>query len=465
MRKEVFILLLLVPFVAAQYMYNPNIGQMQCNEGATQCDGNAFQVCVNANWQTTEQCEFGCSSQGCAQAPANQPSGNEQPPAEYVRPQVCVGGEKRCDGQKFQLCVNNEWQTQQTCGKTQECTSKGCKSLPKEPIPVVAPPKFVPPVVEPTPAPHVESVEVEPLEIDERETTSKPSEGYLPVVEKPKPKGIISFFKSLFGFSKELTCSEECEESYVDCVKDANKWFSITDRMEAKFRCQKYYESCLDDCEEKELEPGKVSELPPTEVAEKPMPKVEEMPVIEPEKPKPKGIIDFFKSLFGFGKKLTCPEECEKSYDDCVKEANKWFSISDRMKAKYWCYEANTACLDDCEKKELELRRLKELPIATPEKVEEAKVVPKGVKSKEKLPAGISEPIVVPPPGDESKLIPTCRGLCAKSYDDCVKEANKLFSVVDSMKAKYWCYEANTACLDDCKKEEMKIPPEAMPSS
>ncbi len=415
MKIEVLLFLLLLPIVSAQnYNIDPGINQnvAYCSEGFTQCDGNAFQMCVNANWQTTEQCEFGCSGQGCDSSPANQPPEYEQPPAEYVHLQVCMGGKTHCDGQKFQMCVNNAWQTQQTCGKYQQCTEKGCASItcedkcenalneciksasglfsmsdrinakvgcekaygkcleacgiiPPEAMPVVAPPKYVLPV-EPTPSPHVESVEVEPLEIDERETTSKPGEGDKPVVEKPQ--GII----------------------------------------------------------------GK--------------------------------IFDFFKSLFGFGKKLTCPEECEKSYDDCVKEANKLFSIADRVKAKYWCQEANTACLDSCEEKEPELGRLREPPIAPPEKVEETIVMPEGEKSKGELPSSVSKPIIVPPSGDESMPELTCRGLCAKSYDGCIKEANKLFSIADRMKAKYWCQEANTACLDDCKKEEMKLPLEAMPS-
>ncbi len=235
MQKEVVLLvllLLIIPVVSAQY-YDPNIGQniAFCNEGDTQCDGNVFLQCVNGNWQAIQQCEYGCdSNQGCTE-PAYVPPGVMQIPEEpyeeppSARPAECYYGEKRCDRQNFQMCINGVWQTQLTCGKYQECTNKGCKSVLKEPIPVVAPPKFVPPV-EPTPAPHVESVEVEPLEIDEREMTSKPKAEYVLVVEKPKPKG---FFVGVIDFLKGILLSilpgEKSGPRENGLIIDITRWF------------------------------------------------------------------------------------------------------------------------------------------------------------------------------------------------------------------------------------------------
>lgn len=46
---------------------------------------------------------------------------------------------------------------------------------------------------------------------------------------------------------------------------------------------------------------------------------------------------------------------CAKSSDACVKAANEWFSISDRMKAKYGCNQAYSACLDECEAEETKI--------------------------------------------------------------------------------------------------------------
>ena len=305
MKKSVLILLLLLPFVAAQYEYDPNIGQMQaCSDGDAQCDGNSFQVCVNANWQTTEQCEFGCSSQGCAPPPANQPSENQQPPAEYVRPQVCVGGEKRCDGQKFQLCLNNEWQTQQTCGKTQECTKKGCVSIP------IAPPSPVP-----TLAPEIS-------------------------VKAPLP-----------GPMQKITCRGECAKWNVECLKAADKWFSAADRMKAKLFCDESYAACFDACDRKEREeelgPERVS-MPPLKTEE-----VVEEPVIDKTKeisPEP-GVSEPVESM----QKITCRGECAKWNGECLKAADKWFSAADRMKAKLFCSEGYAGCLDECARLESEL--------------------------------------------------------------------------------------------------------------
>jgi len=460
------VILLVIPFVAAQYMYTPNIGQTPtCTEGDTRCDGNAFQMCVNAQWQTTTQCEFGCSSQGCAQSPPNRPSENEQPPQNtqpppaITRPQICSGGEKRCSGQTFQLCLHNDWQTQQTCGKTQECTKRGCvsKSVVAAPIPML-PPEL--PAKTPL-----------PIELVKLPLLRQPAIALMPPETKPllppeKPKslidGIIHFFKSFFG--KEPTCSEECDESYDDCVKWANERLSIVDRMKAQYWCTDAHITCLDDCKEKERELGGLKELPPTQIAQEPMPKVEKS-----KEKIPAGISKriVVPSTGGESELIpSCRGLCAKSHDECIKDSNKWFSIVDRMKAQYWCNQANTACLDNCKKEETEIKQEQKPSVKVPGAEEKPAIVPPTEK-----PPGVTEPVSVPPKkpvvpssGSESELIPSCLGLCAKSHDECIKDSNKWLSIVDRMKAQYWCNQANTACLDNCKKEETKLPPEVVTS-
>jgi len=566
-KSGVFIaILLVIPFVAAQYMYNPNIGQAQvCYEGDTRCDGNTFLVCSNGDWQS-QQCEYDCDSQqGCVQPTYTYQVTPEQPPQARA---VCVMGDKRCDGNDFQKCVNNVWQTQQTCSKYQDCTSKGCVS---RPVAVVQPPpvsvkkcldcpsvpkkEFIFP-----PAPYDEEIGDCALlgKSDEIAAYVKALEGIaascksqiaiasgnmlsvklnidgqidkLPVGTEKAPdyscfKGsppVIELLCPIYGSAEPLESPEGIEPEgfhYTIWLKhlmeDTNKYCNMVadlpkpvldgcaeikfymetckgtrsgtipeyhKLMDTKFNVatdkldyldffytktlheygfdsfKKYYKESSINC------PGLTKVAPKIPEVK---PEIEMIPMAKEEKPKSlmSGIVSFFKKLFSFGKKLTCPEECEKSYDDCVKEANKWFSITDRMKAKLFCNEAHSACLDSCEEKELESGRLKEPPISTPEKVEETIGMPEGEKSKGELPSGVSKPIIVPPSGDESMLELTCRGFCARSYDACVKEANKWFSISDRMKAKYWCTEANTACLAACEKEEEEKPSIKVPGA
>ncbi len=134
MKKGVVLLLLVLPIVYAQY-YDPGISQivLVCDEGDTRCDGNSFQMCLNANWQTTEQCEYGCDSNGCTVANMVPPGAMQVPDMDQLPvPQqvlLCVYGQRRCSGQNFQMCINGVWQTQLTCGKYQQCAERGCASV------------------------------------------------------------------------------------------------------------------------------------------------------------------------------------------------------------------------------------------------------------------------------------------------------------------------------------------------
>jgi len=129
------LLLLVLPIVSAQYYDSDIYNQVAfCDEGAATCDGSVFLQCVNGNWQPAQKCEYGCDPyQGCT-GPAYMvpPIQQEDQPPAYVPPRqalACVYGQKRCSGQNFQMCINGVWQTQLTCGKSQQCTERGCASV------------------------------------------------------------------------------------------------------------------------------------------------------------------------------------------------------------------------------------------------------------------------------------------------------------------------------------------------
>jgi len=192
--------LLLLPLVHAQY-YDQNIGQniaqdvALCNDGDTRCEGSNFQTCMQDTWITSEQCPFACHhAMGCT-VPQHQTE-EALPSVSQVR-EVCREGAKKCDKQNFQICQSNTWKTQQTCGKYQECTDRGCKAIVQKmpepvPIPVPLPPTAV--EVAPIPEPEEISIEIPETEIEE-----------MPVMTEKKGvfSRIIDFFKGLFGSKVE----------------------------------------------------------------------------------------------------------------------------------------------------------------------------------------------------------------------------------------------------------------------
>ena len=89
-----------------------------CKTGEKRCDGNNAQICVNGNWSKGTPCADGCDkATGVCTVP----------------PATCkTAGEKRCSGKELQECKDGNW------SKVEVCTGS-CDEAKKECVPVEPP--------------------------------------------------------------------------------------------------------------------------------------------------------------------------------------------------------------------------------------------------------------------------------------------------------------------------------------
>lgn len=89
-----------------------------CKTGEKRCDGNNAQICVNGNWSKGTPCANGCDK---ATGVCTEP------------PVACTtAGEKRCSGKELQECKDGNW------SKVEVCTGS-CDEAKKECVPVEPP--------------------------------------------------------------------------------------------------------------------------------------------------------------------------------------------------------------------------------------------------------------------------------------------------------------------------------------
>jgi len=232
MRLIAYLIALFLAMAIANAQLNPNFGEeieLRCAEGDTICNGNLFQICVNANWQTAEECAYACNpQQGCIPMPIQAPAQIETPETESQNDITCYEDETRCVGNYIEMCSNNVWKIQQKCATNQECTSDGCISIPEDAMYVnqnQIDAIFLNPDQESqqAPIPEVLVLRTESLSFE-----PEPS----PAIEKPKPKGLFGGFvellKGLLGFRKtkiaapDLTIGGYREEGLII---DVTQWY------------------------------------------------------------------------------------------------------------------------------------------------------------------------------------------------------------------------------------------------
>ena len=89
-----------------------------CKTGEKRCDGNNAQICVNGNWSKGTPCADGC---------------DKATGVCIVPPVTCkTAGEKRCSGKELQECKDGNW------SKVEVCTGS-CDEAKKECVPVEPP--------------------------------------------------------------------------------------------------------------------------------------------------------------------------------------------------------------------------------------------------------------------------------------------------------------------------------------
>lgn len=87
-----------------------------CKTGEKRCDGNNAQICVNGNWSKGTPCTDGCDkATGVCTVP----------------PATCkTAGEKRCSGKELQECKDGKWSTSKVCEVSCDETKKECGNDP-----------------------------------------------------------------------------------------------------------------------------------------------------------------------------------------------------------------------------------------------------------------------------------------------------------------------------------------------
>ena len=98
-----------------------------CKTGEKRCDGNNAQICVNGNWSKGTPCADGCDkATGVCPVP----------------PATCkTAGEKRCSGKQLQECKDGNWSKLEDCKDSCDEATKACKKDGgSDPIPEVGSP-------------------------------------------------------------------------------------------------------------------------------------------------------------------------------------------------------------------------------------------------------------------------------------------------------------------------------------
>ncbi len=86
-----------------------------CKTGEKRCDGNNAQICVNGNWSKGTPC-----ADGCDKATGVCKGGN--------KPEACTtADEKRCSGKLLQECKDGNWSKLEDCKDSCDEATKACK--------------------------------------------------------------------------------------------------------------------------------------------------------------------------------------------------------------------------------------------------------------------------------------------------------------------------------------------------
>ena len=87
-----------------------------CKTGEKRCDGNNAQICVNGNWSKGTPCADGCDkATGVCK---------EKAPATGA---CTTAGEKRCSGKQLQECKDGNWSKLEDCAISCDEATKACK--------------------------------------------------------------------------------------------------------------------------------------------------------------------------------------------------------------------------------------------------------------------------------------------------------------------------------------------------
>ena len=100
-----------------------------CKTGEKRCDGNNAQICVNGNWSKGTPCANGCDkATGVCK--------------DDTKPEACkTAGEKRCSGKELQECKDGNWSKVEVCKDSCDEATKACKKDGgSDPIPEVGAP-------------------------------------------------------------------------------------------------------------------------------------------------------------------------------------------------------------------------------------------------------------------------------------------------------------------------------------
>ena len=86
-----------------------------CKTGEKRCDGNNAQICVNGNWSKGTPCANGCDkATGVCK--------------DDTKPEACkTAGEKRCSGKELQECKDGNWSKVEVCKDSCDEATKACK--------------------------------------------------------------------------------------------------------------------------------------------------------------------------------------------------------------------------------------------------------------------------------------------------------------------------------------------------
>lgn len=86
-----------------------------CKTGEKRCDGNNAQICVNGNWSKGTPCANGCDkATGVCK--------------DDKKPEACTtAGEKRCSGKQLQECKDGNWSKLEDCAISCDEATKACK--------------------------------------------------------------------------------------------------------------------------------------------------------------------------------------------------------------------------------------------------------------------------------------------------------------------------------------------------
>ena len=100
-----------------------------CKTGEKRCDGNNVQICVNGNWSKGTPCADGCDK-------ATGVCKEKAPDTGACK----TAGEKRCSGKQLQECKDGNWSKLEDCKDSCDEATKACKDGGSGTIPEVGSP-------------------------------------------------------------------------------------------------------------------------------------------------------------------------------------------------------------------------------------------------------------------------------------------------------------------------------------